>query len=228
MKKFIAYCRVSTTKQGESGLGIEAQQAAVRGYVNGHGELVAEYLEVETGKRADRPQLLKAIAHARRERATLVLARLDRLARNVRFVATLMESGVDFVASDNPTANKLTVHVLAAVAEAEARAISERTVAALAAYKARGGKLGAARPECREIAREAGLRGSPIGAKRVAEQARAAYLDLLPSMTHLRNAGKSLREIARHLNDSGHATRNGQMWSAAQVKRILDRSRAAD
>ncbi len=180
MKRFIAYVRVSTQRQGESGLGLEAQQAAVRGYVNGHGELIAEYLEVETGKRADRPQLLKAIAHARRQKATLVIAKLDRLARNVAFTATLMESGADFVATDNPTATRLTIHILAAVAEEEARQISERTKNALAAYKARGGKLGAARPECREITREAGRRGSPLGAQRVAEQARAAYTDILP------------------------------------------------
>jgi hypothetical protein len=102
MKRFISYYRVSTQRQGQSGLGLEAQQASVREFVNGHGELVAEYTEVESGKKADRPQLLTAMAHARRERATLVIAKLDRLARNVRFVATLMESGADFVCCDNP------------------------------------------------------------------------------------------------------------------------------
>ena len=223
MKRFIAYVRVSTQRQGESGLGLEAQQAAVRGYVNGHGELIAEYLEVETGKRADRPQLLKAIAHARRQKATLVIAKLDRLARNVAFTATLMESGADFVATDNPTATRLTIHILAAVAEEEARQISERTKNALAAYKARGGKLGAARPECREITREAGRRGSPLGARRVAEQARAAYTDILPTMTRLREAGASLRDIACRLNEAGHTTRQGQLWNPTQVKRVLER-----
>ena len=134
-----------------------------------------------------------------------------------------MESGADFVATDNPTATRLTIHILAAVAEEEARAISQRTKAALAAYKARGGKLGAARPECREISREAGRRGSPVGAQRVAEQARAAYTDILPTMMRLRDAGKSLREIARHLNQAGHVTRQGQSWNPVQVKRVLDR-----
>ena len=122
MKKFISYYRVSTQRQGQSGLGLEAQKASVREFVNGHGELMAEYTEVESGKKADRPQLLTAMAHARRERATLVIAKLDRLARNVRFVATLMESGADFVCCDNPTANRLTVHILSAIAEDEAAA----------------------------------------------------------------------------------------------------------
>ena len=121
MKKFISYYRVSTPRQGQSGVGLAAQKASVREFVNGHGELVAEYTEVESGKKADRPQLLTAMAHARRERATLVIAKLgnSRLARNVRFVATLMESGADFVCCDNPTANRLTVHILSAIAEDE-------------------------------------------------------------------------------------------------------------
>jgi DNA invertase Pin-like site-specific DNA recombinase len=228
MKKFVAYYRVSTQRQGQSGLGLEAQKASVREFVNGHGKLVAEYTEVESGKKADRPQLLTAMAHARRERATLVIAKLDRLARNVRFVATLMESGADFVCCDNPAANRLTVHILSAIAEDEARRTSERTKAALAAYKARGGKLGAARPECREISREAGRRGSPLGAKRVAEQARAAYSDILPTMQRLRDSGRSLRQIARHLNEAGHTTRQGLLWNATQVRRVLDRGRADD
>lgn len=223
MKKYIAYYRVSTNRQGESGLGLEAQKASVREFVNGHGQLISEYMEVETGKRADRPELLKAMVHARRQKATLVIAKLDRLARNVAFTATLMESGADFVACDIPEANKLTIHILAAVAEDEARRISERTKNALAAYKARGGLLGSNHPKCREIAREAGRRGSPVGAQRVAEQARAAYLDILPTMTRLRDAGKSLREIAGHLNENGYTTRQGQLWNPAQVKRVLDR-----
>jgi DNA invertase Pin-like site-specific DNA recombinase len=228
MKTFVGYYRVSTQRQGQSGLGLEAQKASVREFVNGHGELVAEYLEIETGKRADRPQLLKALAHARRAKAILVIAKLDRLARNVAFTATLMESGANFVACDNPTATKLTIHVLSACAEEEARQVSSRTIAALAAYKARGGKLGAARQECREISREAGRRGSPLGARRVAEQARVAYSDIVPTMQRLRDTGKSLREIARHLNEAGHTTRQGLLWNPSQVRRVLERSRAED
>src|SRR5216684_5761135 len=141
--KFIAYLRVSTDKQGHSGLGIEAQRKAVNDYLDGgHWQLLAEHVEVESGKRADRPQLQAALAHAKATGATVVIAKLDRLARNVAFIANLMESGVEFTAADMPMANRLTVHVLAAVAEHEREAISARTKAALAAAKARGQKLG--------------------------------------------------------------------------------------
>ncbi len=213
MKSYVGYFRVSTDRQGRSGLGLEAQQAAVREFVNGHGQLVAEYTEVESGKRKDRPELAKALAHSRRQKATLVIAKLDRLARNVAFTAALMESGADFVACDIPEANRLTIHILAAVAEDEAHRISERTKAALKAYKARGGLLGAARPECREISLKAARKGSPIGAAKVAEQARRAYSDILPTMRLLHDNGQSLRQIAAHLNETGHVTRQGRKWN---------------
>ncbi len=158
--KIIAYYRVSTKQQGESGLGLEGQVATVAAYARGQGaEVLKTYREVESGKRADRPELAKALAHARRSRATLVIAKLDRLARNVHFLSGLMESNVDFIACDNPHANKLTIHILAAVAEDEAKRISERTRAALAAYKARGGRLGAARPAGRRLTPELGAKG---------------------------------------------------------------------
>ena len=145
MGKLVAYFRVSTRKQGESGLGLEAQQSCVADFARyGQHEIIAVYQEIETGKRSDRPELAKAISHAKRAKATLVIAKLDRLARNVHFLSGLMESRVDFVCCDNPNANRLTLHILAAVAEDEARRISERTKAALAAYKARGGS--SARP----------------------------------------------------------------------------------
>src|SRR5712671_4210340 len=150
MADIIPYYRVSTKKQGESGLGLEGQEAAVQNYARQSGATIkANYVEVESGKRSDRPQLAKALAHARRSKATLVVAKLDRLARNVAFLSALMDSTVPFVACDNPHANRLTLHILAAVAEAEALAISQRTKAALTAYKARGGKLGAELPQCR-------------------------------------------------------------------------------
>jgi Resolvase, N terminal domain len=140
---FVAYYRVSTERQGRSGLGLEAQQEAVRSYLNGgRWRLDAEVIEIESGKRSDRPKLAEALRLCRLHGAKLIIARLDRLARNVAFVSALMESGVDFVAVDFPQANRLTVHILAAVAEHEAKAISERTKAALAAAKARGKKLG--------------------------------------------------------------------------------------
>jgi DNA invertase Pin-like site-specific DNA recombinase len=141
MVSFVAYYRVSTQRQGASGLGLEAQQEAVRGFTKG-GTIVAEVVEVESGKRNDRPKLAEALALCRKTKATLIIAKLDRLARNVAFVSNLMESGVDFVAVDFPQANRLTVHILAAIAEHEAAMISQRTRAALQAAKARGKRLG--------------------------------------------------------------------------------------
>ena len=145
----IAYYRVSTKQQGVSGLGIEAQEAAVAAYVatTGMKLLAPPYVEVESGTKGDRPKLAAALAHAKRAKATLLIAKLDRLIRNVAFLANLMDSEIDFVACDNPHANRLTVHILAAVAEEEARAISDRTKKALAAAKARGTRRGFNRPE---------------------------------------------------------------------------------
>src|SRR5262245_2711635 len=153
-RRFVAYYRVSTDRQGKSGLGLDAQKKAVLDYLNGGSwELVAEHTEIESGKNNERPALTKAIEACRRHKATLVIARLDRLSRNVAFIAALMDSGVAFVAVDNPHANKLTVHILAAVAEHEREMISERTKAALAAAKARGKRLGKiGRASCRERA----------------------------------------------------------------------------
>ena len=144
--KFISYLRVSTARQGASGLGLEAQRDAVTRYLNGgHWQLVQELVEVESGKRNDRPQIAEALRLCRLHKATLVIAKLDRLARNVHFISSLMESGVDFVACDFPEANRLTVHILAAVAEHEAGMISGRTKAALSAARARGVALGGQR-----------------------------------------------------------------------------------
>jgi DNA invertase Pin-like site-specific DNA recombinase len=133
---FVAYYRVSTDRQGRSGLGLEAQQRAVQSYLNG-GDwfLVAELTEVETGKRIDRPELAKALALCRKHKAKLVIAKLDRLSRNLAFIATMMDSGVEFIAVDNPHANKLTLHILAAVAQHEREMIAERTKAALQAAR---------------------------------------------------------------------------------------------
>lgn len=147
--EFVAYYRVSTVRQGQSGLGLDAQRASVAAHVAGKsgGLLLAEFQEIESGRKSDRPQLAAALALCKRQKATLVIAKLDRLARNVRFISSLMESGVQFQAVDMPEANRLTVHILAAVAEHEREAISERTRAALAAKKARGETLGNPRPD---------------------------------------------------------------------------------
>jgi len=218
--KLVAYHRVSTEKQGKSGLGLEAQQAAVERHAATYGcTLVASYTEVESGRKNDRPELAKAIAHAKRSKATLVIAKLDRLARNVAFVANLMEAGVDFIACDNPHANRLTVHILSAVAEAEARAISDRTKAALAAAKARGVVLGAA--GARNLTREGTLKGAAAAAVAIRRQKAAAYEDLLPIVRKLAKNGLSLRAIAAQLNTDGHTTRTGRDWNPVQVSRVL-------
>ena len=133
---FVAYYRVSTDRQGRSGLGLEAQRAAIRGYL-GQATPSAEFTEIETGKRNDRPELERALALCRKRKAKLVIAKLDRLSRNLAFIAALMDSGVEFVAVDNPHATRLTLHILAAVAEHAREMIAERTKAALQAAKAR-------------------------------------------------------------------------------------------
>lgn len=189
--KYVAYYRVSTQKQGQSGLGLEGQQAAVEAFAGP--QVIATFTEVETGtNKRERPQLAKAVNQCRRTGATLVIAKLDRLARNVAFVANLMESGIEFVACDNPTANRLTLHILAAVAEDEARRISERTNAALAAYKARGGKLGAAIVACRNLTVDARAKG----AESVKAKSLKAASEVLPIARELREKGYTLQAIA--------------------------------
>jgi len=230
--RLVAYYRVSTERQGHSRLGLEGQQTAVKQHVKSTGcELVGEYTEVESSHRDDldnRPELRKALRHARRSKATLVIAKLDRLARSVYVTAELMKSGVEFVACDNPTANRLTIQILAAVAEHEAQAISERTRAALAAYKARGGRLGASLPQCRNLTRKARLKGGEAAAQAHAKRAVEAYAEeVYPRIKALARQDQSLRAIARALNDEGHQTLNGKAWTAVQVGRILDRLDAA-
>src|SRR5262245_39782185 len=211
MAAVIGYLRVSTKSQGESGLGIEAQRSAVQAYVRQSGGTLARcYTEVESGKRADRPELARALAHARRMKATLVVAKLDRLARNVAFLSALMDSKVPFVSCDNPHANRLTLHILAAVAEAEALAISQRTKAALAAYKARGGKLGGSLPQCRNLTAEAVKKGRERSAMVRSKTAEEAYADLKPIIAQRREVGASLQAVADELNSQGHTTRRGK------------------
>jgi DNA invertase Pin-like site-specific DNA recombinase len=218
-RKFVSYLRVSTAQQGVSGLGLEAQRAAVAGYLNGGSwTLVQEVVEVESGKRNDRPALAHALRLCRRHRATLVIAKLDRLARNVYFISGLMEAGVDFLAVDMPHANRFVVHVMAAVAEQEAEAISKRTKEALAAAKARGVKLGGRRMSARRFAE--------IGA--AARRARLAQVErartgVLPAISKLQASGaRSLRQIAAGLNAAEIPTPRGQgEWSAVQVQRVL-------
>lgn len=207
---FVAYYRVSTAQQGKSGLGLEAQQAAVRSYLNGGDwNLVGEFTEVESGKRKNRPQLEAALMMCRKQKATLVIAKLDRLARNLHFISGLMESKINFVAVDMPTANRLTVHILAAVAEEEARAISARTKAALASAKARGVRLGSY--------------GATLG-KANATSAQQTARSLKPIVEAIKAEGvTTVRGIAEALNARKVATPQGGKWHSTSVHRLLAR-----
>jgi DNA invertase Pin-like site-specific DNA recombinase len=210
-RQFIAYFRVSTDRQGRSGLGLEPQRAAVLNHLAGVGCILrGEFTEIESGKRNDRPQLAAAIASAKKAKATLIIAKLDRLARNVHFISGLMESGADFVAADNPHATRLTLHILAAVAEHERQMIADRTKAALQAAKARGVRLG----------RNGADRLAPRYRDEAAERAR----QLAPVLSELRSAGMSARQMAAQLIARGIPTPNGGRWHAATVIRALDRA----
>lgn len=208
--KFVAYYRVSTAKQGESGLGLEAQKTAVEKYLNGgNWSVLAEFVEVESGKRKNRPQLDAALSLCKKHKATLIIAKLDRLARNLHFISGLMEARIEFLAVDNPTANRLTVQILAAVAEEEARAISARTKAALAAAKARGVVLG--------------KHGAKLG-KKNHKRAITAANALTGTIEEIREEGiTSVRAIAAVLNARGVATPQGKQWHSTSVQRLLKR-----
>jgi DNA invertase Pin-like site-specific DNA recombinase len=221
--KFVSYLRVSTNLQGRSGLGLEAQRAAVLKYVaGGRWEMVEEFVEVETGKLRARPELERALAACRMHRARLVVAKLDRLARDAEFLIRLQNEGADFVCADMPEANRLTVGILACVAEDETRRISERTKAALAAAKARGQKLG--NPE--HLDNRARAKGRKVSASIRSARATADALDRLPIIDGIRAGGPmSLRQIAAELKRRGVPTARGKSdWSAAQVSRILKRA----
>jgi DNA invertase Pin-like site-specific DNA recombinase len=218
MTKFVAYYRVSTDKQGKSGLGLEAQRAAVMAHLNG-ALPTAEFTEVESGRRKDRPQLQAALASCRRHKARLIIAKLDRLSRSVAFISALLEAGVDFVACDMPMANKLTIHILAAVAEHEREMISARTKAALAAAKRRGVRLGSPRPELGAAA------GCARGASARALMAQRHALEVLPVIAEIKRAGTvTLAGIAAALNERGVASARGGAWSPATVMRVLQRA----
>ena len=207
---YIAYYRVSTTAQGISGLGLEAQKASVKSFLKGE-EPIAEFQEVESGKVKERPELQKAMDLARREKATLVIAKLDRLARNAAFVLGLRDSGVEFVAADMPQANRMTIGIIACIAEGEAEMISQRTRSALAAAKARGVKLG--NPRAGEALLKARAKRSELAA--------AFRARLAPVVQELREANvRSLRGIARCLNVRGIRTIQGRSFCARTVKEL--------
>jgi DNA invertase Pin-like site-specific DNA recombinase len=247
MNKIVAYYRVSTKRQGESGLGLEGQESAVLAYAKASDStIVASFTEVESGRKSDRPELKRALAHARMTRATLCIAKLDRLSRNVAFLATMMEAGTPFVCCDNPHATPLTIHILAAVAQDEAKRISERTKAALAAYKAgkhvskrikaqyphgvpaqvvreTAGKLGAALPQCRNLTAEASRKGHERGVKAASASATKHADEFAPLVQELRRQGATLRAIAEELNARECVTRRDKPWTQVAVFRLLRR-----
>ena len=213
--QFVTYLRVSTARQGISGLGLEAQRQSVSSYLAGRTRTVqAEFVEVETGKGADalskRPELRRALELCRKSGATLLIAKLDRLARNVHFVSGLIETGVDFIAADMPNANKVMIQMHAVMSEWERDQISDRTKAALAAAKARGVVLGST---------------GPANLKRHTQERQAAAgafsARLMPLLNGFASQGLSRRAIVVQLNDLGINAPRGGSWSLGQVQRVF-------
>ena len=208
--QWICYYRVSTQRQGESGLGLEAQQRAVEAFLlRREGEVVAEFTEVESGRKNSRPKLSEAISLCRRKKATLIIAKLDRLARNVHFISGLMESGVDFLAVDQPTKDRFMLHVQAAFAEEEARRISERTKAAMMSAKLRGVVIGETGRK-----RAISLRSEAIS---VAEAYRG-YVETIMSA-----GGTTVRAVRDALNELGIGSPGGGRWHLPNTARLMAR-----
>jgi DNA invertase Pin-like site-specific DNA recombinase len=230
--QFVAYYRVSTKRQGESGLGLDAQKRAVADFLNGGSwNLIGEFEEVESGRRSDRPALSIAIEKCKLTGAKLLIAKLDRLSRDVHFLTGLEKEGVDFLACDMPTANKLTVHIMAAVAQQEREQISSRTKAALASVKARleAGEAYVSKRSKKRVHR-LGSPALPVNrdpAKATqALRAKAQEFSnrVRPTAAALRASGLSFQQIANRLNELKVRTPRGASWTAMGVKRVLDRS----
>jgi DNA invertase Pin-like site-specific DNA recombinase len=227
MMFYVVYYRVSDEKQGKSRLGLEAQQAMFAHFLTSRpGTVLGEYVEVETGKTLKksqrRPELTKAIAHARAANAILVIAKIDRLARNVAFISTLMESQLPLVCCDMPEADKFTLHILAAVAEREGNLISERTSAALQALKARGVKLGSARPGHWDGKKRGWKKAQQVAKEAVQEEMSQRYEPLLPWIREMLGT-MTYRQIVDALNAKGCKTRRDQPWNLATLSRVIKR-----
>jgi DNA invertase Pin-like site-specific DNA recombinase len=220
--KIISYLRVSTTKQGQSGLGLEAQQAAIEAFARQRkARVIQTFTEIESGKNNERPELARAIHLSRVTGATLVIAKLDRLSRNAAFLLTLRDSGVKFVAADMPDANDLTVGILAVIAQHEREAISKRTTEALQAAKARGVKLG--NPNGASALRRA-AKGNLAGLKAIRAKANSHAVNLKPVIETLQSEGvTSLGRIARELTERGMLTSRGGKWHKSSVRNLLAR-----
>ena len=219
-RKFVAYYRVSTKRQGASGLGLDAQRESITRCVRDD-VIVAEFTEVESGKRCNRPELAKAIEHCRLTGATLIVGKWDRLARDMAFTATLMRSDIELVAADNPHASRLTLHILAAVAEHEGEMISTRIREALQAAKARGVRLGGVRAGMKRFCRVDVERSVSVRQWSAREHA----LRVLPVIERLRSTGpSSLRALAEGLNAAGVTSPRGGSWRPTTVARVLAQS----
>jgi DNA invertase Pin-like site-specific DNA recombinase len=221
MCKYVAYCRICPAAPWKPGLGLEAQEAAVAAFLHGRiaNRLLASFTEVKSGKRNDRPELAKAMEHARLTGATLLIAKIDRLSRNAAFLLNLQESGVAFTACDMPQANKLTVGIMALVAEQEREAISARTKAALAAAKARGKKLGCPKGAAAFGAR----RGAGAAEGRIAKADARAH-GLRSTIDSIKAVGvTSANAIAGELKVREIATPRGGQWTARSVLNVMAR-----
>lgn len=214
MPTYITYLRVSTKSQGSAGLGIEAQRSAVNKFVKGTDSVVKECVEVESGKKNNRPILLAAIDECKRGGHTLLIAKLDRLSRNAAFIFTLRDTGVDFICADMPDANSLTVGIFAVIAQHEAKTISERTKVALAAKKLRGESLGNPANLTTE-AKAMGLAAIKHNAATAKENVQAAHM-----IQMMRNQKHTLQHIANELNRLGYKTRRGSMFTPCAVQRL--------
>ncbi|WP_412464920.1 recombinase family protein [Flavobacterium mekongense] len=216
MEKYIAYYRVSTQKQGNSGLGIEAQKSSVNNFINQDGILIQEFTDIESGKRNDRPQLLLAIEMSKRENAILVIAKLDRLSRNVSFIYTLRDSQVKFKCCDMPDANSVTIGIMAVLAQEERERASQRTKDALAELKRQGKKLGS--PQNLNFdARQKGLEVRKLNAVNNENNIKATAL-----IVALRNEGKSFYAITQQLNKCGFKTRREKCFTQVQTKLLFE------
>lgn len=217
MKKYVAYYRVSTAKQGISGLGIDAQKAAVATFLKG-ADLLAEFVEVESGKKNQRTELSRAIASAKAQGATLVIAKLDRLSRNAGFIFALRDSSVDFVCCDIPDANTLTVGIFAVIAQHERETISKRTKDALQAKKAKGEKLGT--PE--NLTEEVRMMGVQARQRNAREHSGSRQATALIMSRRAQNA--SFTQIAKELNNLNFVARRGGTFNQKQVQRLHERA----
>lgn len=228
MTDYVAYMRVSTAKQGRSGLGLEAQQNAINCFLKEGDRLLSPpYVETESGKQDNRPELAKALNRCKLTGATLLVAKLDRLSRNVAFIATLQDAGVRFVAADMPEATELTIHVMAAMAQHERKAISKRTKEALAAAKARGQSLGGWRE------RTDGMPRKPVDHRQGTAERQRKAADFNARVGQViaeiqASGAEGLAEIARRLNEEGIRTRRGGQWQATQVSRVVNATQRTD